>query len=216
MREKRPPVIATWILEHLLFAAEDQALAGDLLEEFGQGRPSSWYWQQVFVAVAYAAARYLRTLFPGIAFAVLWTIPAPLWWLFVMHFMRHGHLLGRIMQLDWPYSGIGATTIPLGLLLVFAWTGLLVYASLYSLVTQSLHRWKVISSMVAGMFAFLVTLIGLAILVQGHRVAIQHPGYLNFITDPLQIKRLPFFFSLLVSIWVAMPRAKRRFTKTAL
>jgi hypothetical protein len=38
------------MLEHLAPAARDEALGGDLLEEFRRGRSEGWYWWQVLSA----------------------------------------------------------------------------------------------------------------------------------------------------------------------
>ncbi len=40
MNASKPPALATWMLEHLLWGGRNEALAGDLLEEF-QRRGSS-------------------------------------------------------------------------------------------------------------------------------------------------------------------------------
>ncbi len=49
MRTKRPPCVATWLLQHL--ASDNVPLAGDLLEEFRAGRTAHWYWRQVMAAI---------------------------------------------------------------------------------------------------------------------------------------------------------------------
>jgi hypothetical protein len=47
----KPPVVATWLVLRLATHRSNEALVGDLTEEF-QRRPSrSWYWRQVVVAV---------------------------------------------------------------------------------------------------------------------------------------------------------------------
>lgn len=46
-----PPTAATWILKHLLLGEGNEALEGDLLEEFQRGRSASWYWRQVLGAI---------------------------------------------------------------------------------------------------------------------------------------------------------------------
>jgi hypothetical protein len=51
MRPSEPPVLATWLLEHVRFSNTDEALAGDLLEDFRHGRSVAWYWRQVFAAI---------------------------------------------------------------------------------------------------------------------------------------------------------------------
>jgi hypothetical protein len=48
MKRSKPPALATWVLEH---STADEALAGDLLEEFQARGSASWYWRQVLMAV---------------------------------------------------------------------------------------------------------------------------------------------------------------------
>jgi len=58
MRSTLPPPLATLLLRRL--APGEEALAGDLQEEFCSGRSRSWYWWQVGVAIAFDAWRDLR------------------------------------------------------------------------------------------------------------------------------------------------------------
>jgi hypothetical protein len=51
MRLSKPPVLATWLLEHVRFSNTGEALAGDLLEDFHKRRSVAWYWRQVFAAI---------------------------------------------------------------------------------------------------------------------------------------------------------------------
>jgi len=60
MRRLEPPSAATWILEHLTPPDRDEALAGDLLEDFRSGRSDGWYWRQAFGACASGWVQYLR------------------------------------------------------------------------------------------------------------------------------------------------------------
>jgi len=60
MRPSEPPVLAAWILEHIRFSSTDEALVGDLLEEFRHGRPAAWYWRQVFAALLVGFVREVR------------------------------------------------------------------------------------------------------------------------------------------------------------
>ena len=50
MRPMQPPTAATWLLNK--FGCTNDALKGDLVEEYGQGRSIAWYWRQVLVAIA--------------------------------------------------------------------------------------------------------------------------------------------------------------------
>ena len=51
MKSSEPPALARWLFERVRFSDTDEALAGDLLEEFTQGRSAAWYWRQVLVAI---------------------------------------------------------------------------------------------------------------------------------------------------------------------
>lgn len=53
---RRPPAVADWLLRQ----AADEALAGDLTEEYGAGRPLCWYGREVLVATLRAALTSLR------------------------------------------------------------------------------------------------------------------------------------------------------------
>jgi hypothetical protein len=60
MKSSVPPALATWLLEHIRFSNTDDALAGDLLEEFNQRRSAAWYWRQVLVAILVGFGKELR------------------------------------------------------------------------------------------------------------------------------------------------------------
>lgn len=65
---RKPPSLATRIFERL--GPDDDALFGDLLEEYGRGRSRAWYWSQVLASVALSASRR-TTADPLRALAVL-------------------------------------------------------------------------------------------------------------------------------------------------
>lgn len=46
MSIRKPPGVATWLLDKLGYTRRNAALAGDLLEEFRNGRSRAWYWRQ--------------------------------------------------------------------------------------------------------------------------------------------------------------------------
>lgn len=49
MMSLKPPSAATWLLSK--FGHENDALSGDLLEEYGHERSVAWYWKQVLFAI---------------------------------------------------------------------------------------------------------------------------------------------------------------------
>jgi len=60
MTPLKPPALATWLLGLADYSAWNDAVAGDLLEEYQQRRSSAWYWLQVSTAVAIAVVRDVR------------------------------------------------------------------------------------------------------------------------------------------------------------
>lgn len=50
MTERRPPRLALALLER--FATDSEALAGDLVEDFGRRPSTAWFWVQVLAAIA--------------------------------------------------------------------------------------------------------------------------------------------------------------------
>jgi hypothetical protein len=55
MTAATPPAIATWLLTRLGSGPQRNALAGDLSEQYQQGRSRTWYWSQVLRAIAIGA-----------------------------------------------------------------------------------------------------------------------------------------------------------------
>src|SRR5215472_15170633 len=58
MSRHGPPELAKWVFEH--FGSANEALAGDLIEEYAQGRSAAWYWRQVLIAVLIGCSNQVR------------------------------------------------------------------------------------------------------------------------------------------------------------
>ncbi len=68
MTDREPPGMAVWLLKKGASPYQLEALMGDLLEMYRDGRSPSWYWRQVIAALLIARLRAFRML--------SWTIPA--------------------------------------------------------------------------------------------------------------------------------------------
>jgi hypothetical protein len=75
MRSSKPPVLATWLVEHLIPGPRNEALAGDLLEQFSQGRSVTWYWREVLVAILMRFLKEWRILAWAAVVTVCWAFP---------------------------------------------------------------------------------------------------------------------------------------------
>jgi hypothetical protein len=76
MRTSRPPFIASWILHRFGARPDNDAIAGDLLEQYQHGRSRLWYWREIIVAIltgAWSEARQHR-LSLLVAIAMAWIL----------------------------------------------------------------------------------------------------------------------------------------------
>jgi hypothetical protein len=62
MIERVPPALASWLLEHWGSAYHGESLAGDLIEQYQEGRSRGWYWKQVIAAILIARWRFIRAM----------------------------------------------------------------------------------------------------------------------------------------------------------
>ena len=117
-------------------ASHDQALAGDLLEEFRSGRTALWFWRQVLSAVFLRCWRELLIHRSAMLFAVLWSMLTPAWLVAVADLEARSKLSERLSG----WTGPGPI-VDRGLLLatnlIFIWAGILVY-----LLTRFVGRGK--------------------------------------------------------------------------
>lgn len=60
MKTRMPPRAATWLLIRCGSDFYGESLAGDLCEQYQDGRSRWWYWRQVAVAIFLARTRFLR------------------------------------------------------------------------------------------------------------------------------------------------------------
>ena len=76
MRTSRPPLIAAWILNRFGPMPETETIAGDLSEQYLQGRSRLWYWREVTVAMLTGTWSEVKQhgLLLFVAVAVAWII----------------------------------------------------------------------------------------------------------------------------------------------
>ncbi len=127
MRGTDPPSVATWMLEHLVPGPRNDALAGDLLEEFRQGRVNGWYWRQVMAVIVIGFSRELRNHATVMLFAAAWSMLAPAWLLIISNFEMHFNLDERLARMDWPWPIVCDVGLLLAANVLFIWAGIVLY-----------------------------------------------------------------------------------------
>ena len=80
MKPSKPPAAATWMLEHLQLGGKNEALAGDLLEEFHRRRSIAWYWRQVVGAIFAGFSNEIRA-----DWVMVWTIAFTIAWVYGLY-----------------------------------------------------------------------------------------------------------------------------------
>jgi hypothetical protein len=219
MKPSKPPSAATWILEHLTPCAYDQALAGDLLEEFRSGRTTSWYWRQVLATVKISLFRSLQGHRSAVVFAVLWSTFAPAWVAYVARLQMHFDFSGILRGIDWPWSTIADIALGLAADLSFVWTGMALYLVANGCSGRILNRTPHLPTDQAGSrrqslllsiptFLPVQFLFGLlaVLLFPTHAIDTRAVTPLSLVTDirPATIVlRLPFLLCLLYLLWGA-------------
>lgn len=88
MNSGKPPRLAAWILQEFGPERNQEALAGDLIEAFQQGRSRIWYWRQVLAAIRWRRHLY-RLLILG----------AGSWWMTSPDMWRNAPLVSRPLDM---------------------------------------------------------------------------------------------------------------------
>ncbi|PYR98127.1 MAG: hypothetical protein DMG16_21955 [Acidobacteria bacterium] len=57
MRLTQPPAVATWLLRQFGCSPRNEAILGDLMEQFAHGRSRLWYWRQTLIALIVGSLR---------------------------------------------------------------------------------------------------------------------------------------------------------------
>jgi hypothetical protein len=197
-----PPPLATWILERCTPGKRDQALAGDLLEEFQGGRSHGWYWRQCLAACLVGWVRYLGNRSSLIAFATLWSMLAPAW----------SMLVDRVQyrSVAWP-AEVAAW---LGLNLVFIWTGMLLFATLHRRFAAPFAAKKLLRALAVAAGVFLplyFATFALANLFAWPGLAAQRYHGASPLAEIADLRlwadalRIPYFVTFLWSLWSIAP-----------
>lgn len=200
MKPSRPPALATWLLEHLLPQGKNEALAGDLLEKFGQQGSATWYWRQVLAAVMVGLLQEVRVRWIAICWAVVYSSAIP--WL--LHIWVAPQLRGFLfyfsMGLPWAFSLIGTVVT----FTLFNTVLLVIALGLYLATVRHFNARRFLQ-------ALLVALPVLALGITGmfFSFALPLPAFVNSL-----IVRLPLFLGLLVSIWIVTPSVTRADSKS--
>ncbi len=214
MRRREPPPLATWMLRHLTAGDPDEALDGDLLEEFRLGRSDAWYWRQVLAACAVTWARSLRERSSLLIFALIWSGLAPAWTLIVDRIEAYS--FGQVWKMSWPFPILAEFTAWMTMDVVFLWAGILLYILVQphaiNVVRKTMLRAFVLAPAIL-LPAYFATFVLMNLFAYPGMVIDRHTvTAIGEITDFrlwADAVRIPFLIALVGALWGAGP-AKRR------
>jgi hypothetical protein len=144
MKRSDPPLIATWMLEHWTLGPGNNALAGDLLEEFRSGRAGrtrAWYWRQVIAAISINCSREILDHRSVVLFAAVWSVISPAWLVLSSNAEVNSPTFGVIVRMDFPWSTICALALALVTSLAFIWSGMALYLIPRMVAARNFH-WR--------------------------------------------------------------------------
>jgi len=209
MKTSRPPAFATWLLEWLALGNKNEALAGDLMEEFERRRSVAWYWRQVVGGILAGLAGELRAEWEEAGHVVAWTFGFAVAWNCAMS-SYEGYVDSVFVREAMSGAAISPRFVvdaryPLGSAVVMLAMGIVLYLA----ILRSLDLWRFARGLSVG-----VMILGLEEL--GFRTFLPMRGLnlwrvIAFLWT--WFSWLPLFVAVLLSMWTARPswtRSSRR------
>ncbi len=203
------------MLEHLIPPAErDEALAGDLEEHYRAGRSDAWYRRQAAAAVGTAWAKYLGRRRSMLVFALLWSMLAPGWVVFVDRTENGSNVFGSLWRMDWPFSTLANFGVWIILNVAFVWAGILLFAAWQARFASRLERKRVRQALLLAPVVFLPAHFATFVVMN----LVTFPGLvidrrtltiLGEITDARRwaiIIRIPYLLTMVAAMWRIAPR----------
>ncbi len=218
MKLIEPPPAATWMLTHIVPGEHNEAMAGDLMEEFRRGRSRNWYWRQVLAAIAIGCYRDLVRHRMALAFAAVWSLLTPAWFVVFHKFRNESGITDSIYRLDWPWSTISDLGLSAAANLAFIASAMLLFVCMQTLLTRSFSVRRLLRGLTLILLVYAATffvLSGISVfLPPGHALDRRIFTLLNAITNlKIWLGSLPLILALVCSLWGATSQRNGERTK---
>jgi hypothetical protein len=206
MKPAASVAIATWLLEHLTFGSDHEALSGDLLEEFQRGRSARWYWRQTLSAIGVGLLRKSRTYTLPLLFSSAWSVLYPAWRTIGRAPLTQA-LYSRWASLDWPFSTSLTIVNAIVPALTFVWLGFFVYLISRRETAHRVSALPLLGSLSIGLNVLFVSTIALGF----SRVDVRDVPQDNLFSNPhLAAISVQLALSVFSAIVCAVPQTRRR------
>ena len=217
MKGTEPPPLAARMLEHCTPSGGNEALAGDLLEEFRSGRSDGWYWRQVLAACAVSWTESLRTRTTLLIFALMWSMLAPAWKIFIDG-LENAPFSDRILLSSggfWILPAFGGWLV---LNSTFLWAGIIVYTLTLSSCGKVIRGNKIKQALLfaplvfAPVFGawFALCMLDWTFPFATQTLATTPWGQIADLRLLADVMRFPYLITLVSVLWNAIPQSKQR------
>lgn len=197
MTDKRsdPPGLAVWWLQYACPAKDNEALTGDLIERFREGKTRGWFWRQVLIAFAVGVLGEIRVHWPYFCYSIIGT--ALSWFYFAAASRTVWGWLHR-SEWYWPWSELA---LELGGSFLLALAALSVLAA--GLIIERSFHWIWLARTAAA---------SLVLITLGHfsidffpwllHPDPAHPGARGVLIIPVGVQVLLSFSAFLAAAWL--------------
>jgi hypothetical protein len=205
------------MLEHLTSGDRDEALGGDLLEQFRGGRSDGWYWRQVLAACAVSWIKSLRTRGSLLVFALIWSMLAPAWNVLCDR-IEDSATVNRLWQVFGGFWILPALAVWIALHSVLVWGGMLIFILAHGSFRRTLYSGRrrrsfllapLIFTPLYGVMALIVGLYWYSDFVQAS-LAATPLGEIADLRVLADVIRIPYIIALVAALWGAIPQARGR------
>jgi hypothetical protein len=120
-KKSNPPRLAVWWLGHACPGSDNDALTGDLIEQFHEGKTRGWFWRQVLIAFVVGILGEMRLHWPHFCYAIAGSSAMVLSGLTAMPaILRGAGFWFHWWTLPWPFSQLVLELSPTALLALAA------------------------------------------------------------------------------------------------
>jgi hypothetical protein len=186
----KAPALATWLLEHLV-PGEKDAIAGDLVEEFRNGRSRAWFWRQALTVIFLALCSESYRQRSAIVFAMLWAGIISVSRRHLLFASQFQSLVAWGIRRDWPESMVYSVGIFCAVNVLLIWAGLIVYLT----IVDGFSRRGLSRGLVVGLLAGALSQLA-DFTFSVANISLPGSWYFVWVLGPP-------FFALLFSIWAA-------------
>lgn len=189
-KKSDPPGLAIWLLQRLYRVNNNEALTGDLIEEYRKRRSRGWFWKQVLIAIATGVLAGMSRHWPHVCYAMTGAALA----VFAGKILFDARAFVPWWILPWPWSMLVFDLSPSALLSLAALPVLAAGLQVNGVFRRaSLLRTWIIGLPLLALSHYLLEAFRLPLVLPRTNLAVIVPAVCSFVVQ---------FFVLLVSSWL--------------